>query len=77
MGNLQPFGDYLNIHNIGGCSSCAYGMIIFLYAIFLILCVDRNMAIVFKLKPFRGFMDMSMIVKVCTFFAAYGLFFIL
>ena len=37
------------------------GMIIFLYAIFLILCVDRNMAIVFKLKPFRGFMDMSMI----------------
>ena len=33
-----------------------------------------NMTILFKLKPFYGFMDMSMTVKVCSFFDAYGLF---
>ena len=53
------------------------GMIFFLKAIFFNIVVDMNMTIVFKLKLLCGFMDMSMIVKVCTFFAAYGLFFIL
>ena len=33
-----------------------------------------NTTIVFKLKLFCGFMDMSRIVKVCSFFDAYGLF---
>jgi hypothetical protein len=33
-----------------------------------------NMIILFKLKTLCGFMDMSMTVKVCSFFDAYGLF---
>jgi hypothetical protein len=33
-----------------------------------------NMTIVFKLKSFYEFMDMSMTVKVCSHFDAYGLF---